>query len=63
MNRYSEREIKLQGLISQLELQLAKSKACGKFTLVDALRIRSEASNWMLGDDEYLRILNKEVKL
>ena len=39
------------------------SNVGNKFTELDALRIRSQASNFMLGDHEYLRILNKEIKL
>jgi len=45
------------------ELELKVKALSVKFTERDAIRLRSEASNYMLGDDEFLKMMNKEIDI
>jgi hypothetical protein len=55
-------KLKEQGVIDALvALGWTPPSKATKFNKEQALLIRSQASNWMLGDDEFLRMLNKEV--
>ena len=55
-------KLKEEGVIHALvSLGWTPPSKATKFNKEQALRIRSQASNWMLGDDEFLKILNKEI--
>jgi hypothetical protein len=55
-------KLKEQGVIDALvALGWTPPSKATKFTNEQALRIRAQASNWLVGDDEFLKMLNKEV--